>query len=45
MLMAIIPNALLGRLAFVFCGGVVALVGGLLVRQARRPAPAATHLT
>jgi SSS family solute:Na+ symporter len=39
-LMALIPNPLLGRFAFVFCGGVVLLIGGLLVRQARRPAGA-----
>lgn len=38
-LMALIPNPPVGRLAFVFCGGVVMLVGWLLVRQARRPAP------
>jgi Na+/proline symporter len=37
-LMALIPNPLLGRLAFVFCGGVVILVGWLLVKQSRRPA-------
>lgn len=36
-LMALIPNPLFGRLAFVFCGGVVILVGWLLVRQSRRP--------
>jgi Na+/proline symporter len=35
-LMAFIPNALSGRLAFVFCGGVVALIGGLLIRQSRQ---------
>lgn len=40
-LMAFIPNPPVGRLAFVFCGGVVMLVGWLLVRQARRPAPSA----
>lgn len=34
--MAFIPNALSGRLAFVFCGGVVALIGGLLIRQSRQ---------
>jgi Na+/proline symporter len=34
--MAFIPNPLVGRLAFVFCGGVVVLIGWLLVRQARR---------
>ena len=35
-LMAFIPNPLVGRLAFVFCGGVVVLIGWLLVRQSRR---------
>lgn len=39
-LMALIPNPLWGRLAFVFCGGVVMLVGWLLVKQARRPGTA-----
>lgn len=39
-LMALIPNPLLGRLAFLFCGGVVMLIGWLLVKQARS-APAA----
>ena len=34
-LMALIPNPLVGRLAFLFCGGVVILIGGLLVKQAR----------
>lgn len=34
-LMALIPNPLVGRLAFVFCGGVVILIGWLLVKQAR----------
>jgi SSS family solute:Na+ symporter len=42
-LMALIPNALPGRLAFVFCGGVVILVGWLLVKQSRRPAAVGTH--
>ncbi len=37
-LMALIPNPLVGRLAFLFCGGVVMLIGWLLVKQARRPA-------
>jgi Na+/proline symporter len=37
-LMALIPNPPVGRAAFVFCGGVVMLVGWLLVKQARRPA-------
>ncbi len=38
-LMALIPNPLVGRLAFLFCGGTVVLIGWLLVKQARRPAP------
>jgi Na+/proline symporter len=37
-LMALIPNPLVGRLGFVFCGGVVMLIGWALVRQSRRPA-------
>jgi Na+/proline symporter len=37
-LMALIPNPAVGRLAFLFCGGVVMLIGWLLVKQARRPA-------
>jgi Na+/proline symporter len=40
-LMALIPNPPVGRLAFVFCGGMVMLIGWLLVKQARRPAPTA----
>jgi SSS family solute:Na+ symporter len=42
-LLALIPNPPSGRAAFIFCGGVVLLVGGLLVknsRRAARPAPA-----
>jgi hypothetical protein len=35
-LLAIIPNPLIGRLAFIGCGGVVALIGGLLLRAGRR---------
>jgi SSS family solute:Na+ symporter len=34
-LMALIPNPLVGRLSFVFCGGVVMLIGWALVKQAR----------
>jgi len=34
-LMALIPNPLIGRLSFLFCGGVVAIVGWALVRQSR----------
>jgi SSS family transporter len=36
MLLALIPNPLIGRLAFVGCGGSVLLVAGLLLRSARR---------
>lgn len=39
-LMALIPNPPVGRFAFVFCGGVVMLIGWLLVKQARaKPVP------
>jgi hypothetical protein len=42
MLLALIPNPIEGRIAFVGCGGVVVIVGGLLVRSSRRViAPAA----
>ncbi len=37
-LMALIPNPAVGRLAFVFCGGTVVIIGALLVRHSRRPA-------
>lgn len=40
LLLAAIPNPLGGRLGFVFCGGVVVLVGFALRRAGRRP-PAA----
>ena len=33
--MALIPNPASGRLAFLFCGGVVMLIGWALVKQAR----------
>ncbi len=33
MLLAVIPNPLTGRLAFIGCGALVTFVGGLLVRQ------------
>ncbi|WP_438481917.1 sodium:solute symporter family transporter [Oleiharenicola lentus] len=36
-LLAFIPNALVGRLAFLGCGGVVVLIGAILIRQSRRP--------
>lgn len=41
-LLALIPNPLVGRLAFLGCGGVVILIGGLLISQGRRPTPAPT---
>ena len=34
-LLAIIPNPLSGRIAFVLCGGLVLAIGGLLLRQGR----------
>lgn len=52
-LLALIPNPLLGRLGFVFCGGIVFLIGLALRRAGRArpridtpttPAPAATTL-
>lgn len=39
MLMALIPNPPIGRLAFIFCGIVVTIIGWLLVKQSRQPAP------
>ncbi len=33
--MAFIPNPVLGRLAFVFCGATVFIIGCLLVRHSR----------
>jgi SSS family solute:Na+ symporter len=35
-LLAVIPNSLVGRLAFVGCGGVVVLIGVALILSARR---------
>ncbi len=37
-LLALIPNPLPGRLAFLGCGGVVVSIGWLLIRTSRRPA-------
>ncbi|QIA65423.1 transporter [Vibrio astriarenae] len=34
-LMVLIPNPMLGRLAFVFCGAVIVTVGGLLLKSAK----------
>ena len=42
LLLALIPNPLTGRLGFVFCGGVVALVGYALKRAARKTRPPAS---
>jgi hypothetical protein len=36
LLLALIPNPLTGRLAFVFSGGAILLVSGILVRASRR---------
>ena len=41
LLLALIPNPLSGRLGFVFCGGVVALVGYALKRASRKSQPPA----
>ncbi|HEV8073505.1 MAG TPA: hydroxyacid dehydrogenase, partial [Opitutaceae bacterium] len=35
-LLAFIPNPLTGRLAFIFCGGVVGLIGTALVRHSKK---------
>jgi SSS family solute:Na+ symporter len=42
-LLALIPNPTSGRLAFIFCGGVLLLIGGALVRQSRAPAGPRLH--
>ncbi|WP_221029084.1 sodium:solute symporter family transporter [Actomonas aquatica] len=43
-LMALIPNPTIGRLAFIFCGATVITIGTLLVRFSRaRPTPADRH--
>jgi len=34
-LFALVPNPLLGRFAFIFCGGLVALIGMILMRSAK----------
>ena len=36
-LLSLVPNPMLGRLAFLGCGGLVFMVGALLVRTSRRP--------
>ncbi|MFC1765660.1 transporter [Planctomycetota bacterium] len=36
LLLVLIPNPLLGRAAFLFCGGVIAGVGGLLYRSSKK---------
>lgn len=38
LLLMLVPNPLVGRLAFLFCGGVIAGVGGLLYRASKRKA-------
>lgn len=35
-LLALIPNSLVGRLAFLGCGGIVLLIGGALILSSRR---------
>ena len=35
--LALIPNPAVGRVAFLFCGGLVAGIGGLLLAASRRP--------
>jgi hypothetical protein len=40
-LLAFIPNPLVGRLAFLGCGGVVVLIGVLLIRAGRPARPGA----
>jgi Na+/proline symporter len=40
LLLALIPNPLTGRLAFLLCGGLVVTVGGMLVLSGRRTAAA-----
>lgn len=37
-LMSLIPNPMLGRFAFIFCGVTVISIGALLVKQSRAPA-------
>ena len=36
LLLMLVPNPLVGRLSFLFCGGVIAGVGGLLYRASKR---------
>jgi len=35
LLLVLIPNPLQGRLAFLFCGGMMAGIGGVLIRGAK----------
>jgi hypothetical protein len=37
-LLALIPNPISGRLAFIGCGGIVVTIGAALLRKARRTA-------
>jgi len=38
-ILAAIPNGVTGRLSFVFCGGLVFLIGGCLYQVSRRVGP------
>jgi solute:Na+ symporter, SSS family len=44
LLLIAIPNTAIGRLAFVFCGGVIFSAGVLLLRQARQSAQSAERI-
>jgi hypothetical protein len=35
LMLALIPNPLIGRLAFIGCGGIVLLIGAILLRSSR----------
>ena len=39
LLLTLIPNPWVGRLAFLGCGGMVVFIGFVLVRSSRRAAP------
>jgi phosphoglycerate dehydrogenase-like enzyme/Na+/proline symporter len=40
-LLSLVPNPLTGRLAFIFCGGLVVLIGTALVRHSKKTPPTA----
>ncbi|HWZ96097.1 MAG TPA: NAD(P)-dependent oxidoreductase, partial [Opitutaceae bacterium] len=44
-LLSLVPNPLPGRLAFIFCGGIVVLVGTALVRHSKKIPPGRTAIT